>query len=320
MVEFDKWVAARGPGLLRLAYTLTGNPADAEDVPGGARPSAAALVPDLTGRGRRRLRAPDGRQRQHLVVAAVGAGSRRWPSCATASTRVDGPGDASTTTAACGGPARRYPRSAHGRRPALLRAAEYAEIADLTGVREGTCGPGCPWHRCPARVDGRETMSDFETRLSEGPSSMAERAPGRPTWPPGHEAGCAAGGVRRPRWWRPCWPWSRSRWAWPVVGGEAGEGGFRDGRDPTYGRRAAPVGGGTETWRDLSVDVPAGVGLRRRRLPVHPAAAASNCSGAPGQPTGRGDPGSSCASPRTDPAPTSSSLLVARCHREPRAR
>ena len=30
--DFDDWVAARGPGLLRLAYTLTGNTADAEDV------------------------------------------------------------------------------------------------------------------------------------------------------------------------------------------------------------------------------------------------------------------------------------------------
>ena len=29
---FDGWVAVRGPALLRLAYTLTGNTADAEDV------------------------------------------------------------------------------------------------------------------------------------------------------------------------------------------------------------------------------------------------------------------------------------------------
>ena len=30
--DFDSWVAARGPALLRLAYTLTGNTADAEDL------------------------------------------------------------------------------------------------------------------------------------------------------------------------------------------------------------------------------------------------------------------------------------------------
>lgn len=30
--EFDQWVAARGPALLRLAYVLTGDRADAEDV------------------------------------------------------------------------------------------------------------------------------------------------------------------------------------------------------------------------------------------------------------------------------------------------
>ena len=30
--DFDGWVAVRGPALLRLAFTLTGNKADAEDV------------------------------------------------------------------------------------------------------------------------------------------------------------------------------------------------------------------------------------------------------------------------------------------------
>src|SRR4051794_41863641 len=30
--DFDGWVAVRGPALMRLAYTLTGNAADAEDV------------------------------------------------------------------------------------------------------------------------------------------------------------------------------------------------------------------------------------------------------------------------------------------------
>src|SRR3954454_14896741 len=30
--DFDGWVTVRGPALLRLAYTLTGNTADAEDV------------------------------------------------------------------------------------------------------------------------------------------------------------------------------------------------------------------------------------------------------------------------------------------------
>src|SRR4249919_613994 len=30
--DFDGWVAVRGPALLRLAYTLTGNTADAEDI------------------------------------------------------------------------------------------------------------------------------------------------------------------------------------------------------------------------------------------------------------------------------------------------
>src|SRR3954454_6034735 len=30
--DFDAWVVARGPALLKLAYVLTGNKADAEDV------------------------------------------------------------------------------------------------------------------------------------------------------------------------------------------------------------------------------------------------------------------------------------------------
>lgn len=32
MPDFDEWVAARGDSLMRLAYVLTGNRADAEDV------------------------------------------------------------------------------------------------------------------------------------------------------------------------------------------------------------------------------------------------------------------------------------------------
>ena len=32
VVDFDDWVAARGDALFRLAYVLTGNRADAEDV------------------------------------------------------------------------------------------------------------------------------------------------------------------------------------------------------------------------------------------------------------------------------------------------
>ncbi len=52
---FDDWVAARGPALLRLAYVLTGNAADAEDV-----------VQDALSRGR-----DDGRPRGHRPITRL---------------------------------------------------------------------------------------------------------------------------------------------------------------------------------------------------------------------------------------------------------
>src|SRR5215217_1556433 len=71
--DFDSWVAARGPALLRLAYVLTGNAADAEDVVQDALSRALPRWDRISRVGRRRLRPADGDQRQHLVVAQVPA-------------------------------------------------------------------------------------------------------------------------------------------------------------------------------------------------------------------------------------------------------
>ena len=79
--EFDEWVAARGPGLLRLAYVLTGNRADAEDA---VQDALARALPRWE-----RIRAvgdPDAYVRRMVVNAHTSwwrqvpaSARRRWP-------------------------------------------------------------------------------------------------------------------------------------------------------------------------------------------------------------------------------------------------
>jgi len=137
-LDFDTWVAARGPGLLRLAYTLTGNSADAQDV---VQEALARALP----RWERISRVEDvDAYVRRMVVNAHTSWWRRWkrretPVAELRDSTVDAPGegfdDRKRLWAAC----QSLPEVQ--RTAVVLRyyeQLEYAEIADLTGVREGS--------------------------------------------------------------------------------------------------------------------------------------------------------------------------------------
>jgi RNA polymerase sigma-70 factor (sigma-E family) len=135
--SFDDWVAARGPGLLKLAYVLTGNTADAEDV---VQEALARALP----RWERISRVDDVDAYVRRMV--VNAHTSWWRKFRRRESPVElvrdsaQPGglehvDQHGLWAAC----RALPEPQ--RTAVVLRyyeQLEYAEIADLTGVREGS--------------------------------------------------------------------------------------------------------------------------------------------------------------------------------------
>ena len=137
--DFDGWVAARGPALLRLAFTLTGNAPDAEDVVQEALARALPRWERIS-----RVEDVDGYVRR-MVVNAHTSWWRRFR-------RRESPVDIVRDSAASdtGGllPDQRAGLwAACQALPEVQRTAvvlryyeqlEYAEIADLTGVREGS--------------------------------------------------------------------------------------------------------------------------------------------------------------------------------------
>ena len=137
--DFDSWVAARGPGLLRLAYTLTGNQADAEDVVQEALARALARWGRIS-----RVDDVDAYVRR-MVVNAHTSWWRRFR-------RRESPVELVRDTVAPE-PGGLMPDQRAGlwaacqALPEVQRTAvvlryyeqlEYAEIAELTGVREGS--------------------------------------------------------------------------------------------------------------------------------------------------------------------------------------
>jgi len=137
--DFDSWVAARGPGLLRLAYTLTGNTADAEDVVQEALARALARWGRIS-----RVGDVDAYVRR-MVVNAHTSWWRRFR-------RRESPVELVRDTVAPE-PGGLLPDQRAGlwaacqALPEVQRTAvvlryyeqlEYAEIAELTGVREGS--------------------------------------------------------------------------------------------------------------------------------------------------------------------------------------
>jgi RNA polymerase sigma-70 factor (sigma-E family) len=143
-VPFDGWVAARGPALLRLAFTLTGNTSDAEDV------VQEALARALPRWGRiSRVDNVDAYVRRMVVNAHTSWWRKfRRRESPVADLRDTGVRDSVATE-----PAGLMPDQHAGlwaacqalpeaqRTAIVLRyyeQLEYAEIADLTGVREGS--------------------------------------------------------------------------------------------------------------------------------------------------------------------------------------
>ncbi|MBJ7359104.1 SigE family RNA polymerase sigma factor [Nocardioides sp.] len=136
--DFDTWVAARGPGLLRLAYTLTGNRTDAEDV---VQDALARALP----RWSRITRADDvDAYVRRMVVNAHTSWWRRWkrresPVAELRDSTVDAPGEGFDDSRRLWLACQALPEVQ--RTAVVLRyyeQLEYAEIAELTGVREGS--------------------------------------------------------------------------------------------------------------------------------------------------------------------------------------
>jgi RNA polymerase sigma-70 factor (sigma-E family) len=136
--DFDGWVAVRGPALLRLAYTLTGNTADAEDVVQEALSRALprwdriSQVEDLDAYVRRMV---------------VNAHTSWWRKFRRRESPVAELRDSAAEGAGLAFDDRRRLWLACQALPEPQRTAivlryyeqlEYAEIAELTGVREGS--------------------------------------------------------------------------------------------------------------------------------------------------------------------------------------
>jgi RNA polymerase sigma-70 factor (sigma-E family) len=138
VADFDTWVAARGPALLRLAYTLTGNKADAEDV---VQEALARALP----RWERISRVEDvDAYVRRMVVNAHTSWWRRWKRRESPVAELR---DTVVVDHGAGVDDRRRLWLACQALPEAQRTAvvlryyeqlEYAEIADLTGVREGS--------------------------------------------------------------------------------------------------------------------------------------------------------------------------------------
>ena len=136
VVDFDEWVAARGDALLRFAYVLTGNRADAEDA---VQDALSRALPRWE-----RIRSaddPDAYVRR-MVVNAHTSWWRRFR-------RRESPVDDVRVESRPGPDVEQQDRVwraclelPNDQRVAVVlryyEQREYAEIAALTGVREGT--------------------------------------------------------------------------------------------------------------------------------------------------------------------------------------
>ena len=207
-VPFDGWVAVRGPALLRLAYTLTGNTADAEDVVQEALARALPRWERIS-----RVDNVDAYVRRMVVNAHTSwwrkFRRRESPVAELRDTVVEGPGvgfdDHRRIWLAC----QALPGvAAHRDRAALLRAAGVRRDrrADRrprgVGPRAGVPRAGALRRAWASRWE--KQMSDLEQRLADALTEGAQGAPvrtrpGRGRAVAGPDAGAATGSSGRPR-------------------------------------------------------------------------------------------------------------------------
>jgi RNA polymerase sigma-70 factor (sigma-E family) len=136
--DFDEWVAARGPALLRLARVLTGDDALAQDVVQEALSRALPRWSRISG-----LADPYAYVRR-MVVNEHTSWWRRFrrretPVAEPVGHDVESPADSPEERERIWAACRRLPEAQ--RTAVVLRfyeQLEYAEIAELTGVREGS--------------------------------------------------------------------------------------------------------------------------------------------------------------------------------------
>jgi RNA polymerase sigma-70 factor (sigma-E family) len=138
--DFDEWVSLRGPALLRLAFVLTGNRADAEDVVQDALSRALPRWGRISS-----VEDPDAYVRRMVVNAHISW----WRRFRRRESPVADPVPAPVGSPASAGLVADRERVWRAclalpeaqRTAVVLRFYEdldYAEIAALTGVREGT--------------------------------------------------------------------------------------------------------------------------------------------------------------------------------------
>jgi len=165
--DFDGWVAVRGPALLRLAYTLTGNTADAGDA---VQEALARALPRWSRISR--VDNPDAYVRRMVVNAHTSWWRRfRRRESPVPEIRDSQVGDAPRGGGLAGLDQHSVLWAACQVLPEPQRTAivlryyeqlEYGEIADLTGVREGSVRSRVSRGLATLRTQLAETGDDHE--------------------------------------------------------------------------------------------------------------------------------------------------------------
>ena len=252
--DFDSWVAARGPALLRLAYVLTGNGADAEDV------VQDALSRALPGWSRiSTVDDPDAYVRRMVVNAHVS----RWRKFRRREVPVEAVHDSAArrrgarNRTGCGGRAGRCPRTSgppsccgSTKTWTMPRSPPSPACARAACARAFPRGGGCD-------TSGRR-MSDFEIAAARHPRRACLPAPA----PRARRRGAAPAAATSYEWGS--WPRRRRRRGGAArpqpASGSRATAADRTADEPTATSGLPPgvieTGYRAESWHDVTFEVP----------------------------------------------------------------